>query len=270
MMLLELIKDSFDFIFPSSCELCGKMSTNSDLICNQCNPKNNKSLWLDYLKFDSDNEKQIIFSCLKCQEQTSNILLASAVCPICQISPLPVNKVRSIWHYKEEIEDLIKKYKYHSRIALADYFADVACKEIISKQLLSPGFPDVIVPIPSSKNILRKREFSHTYLVAKKIAAYFEIPCYPLLLKSRKTRRAQAKLSPEKRAKNMQNAFSVNNTLLQGKRILLFDDVLTTGSSISSAANALIKTNCSQIDVLTLARSANFSKNRILASLLKA
>lgn len=266
-MLVQLLKNTFEFIFPTHCNLCDSKTENNQLLCAECLPQKNNSLWLSYLKFDSKKEQQI-FSCIKCQELTTNIFLNSAICPICQIYPLPLRSLRSIWYYKEEIETLIKKYKYHSEMVLADYFADIACKEILRQQLFSPGFPEVIIPLPSSKKILKKREFNHTYLVAKKIAAHFEIPCYPLLLKSIKERLTQAKLLPEKRIKNMKNAFIVKGKLLQNKRILLFDDVITTAASISSAAESLKNSNCAQIDVLTLARSPNFSKNRVRANLL--
>ncbi len=267
-MLIKLLKTILEFIFPIKCEICGQRTENKELICRQCDPQKNSSLCLNYLKFNSKNASDRIFSCLKCQEPTTNIFFNSALCPICQIYPLPLRHLRSIWYYKEEIEELIKKYKYHSAMALADYFAKIACKEIVSQQLFSPGFPEVIIPIPSTKKILKKREFNHTYLIAKKIACHFEIPCYPLILKSNKERLAQAKLAPEKRIKNMKNAFIMKSTILQGKRILLFDDVITTAASVSSSAESLKTGNCAQIDVLTLARSPNFSKNRVKANII--
>jgi len=111
--------------------------------------------------------------------------------------------------------------------------------------------PDLIVPVPVHRTKLRMRGFNQAAFLAEKLGDYTGIPVrQKLVLKIRKTK-SQKKLSAVQRRKNLEEAFLVNEDVL-GKRILVVDDVYTTGSTIDAMASCLKKKGASAVYFLTV------------------
>ena len=120
---------------------------------------------------------------------------------------------------------------------------------------------DVIVPIPGSPETQRARGFHHTALLAERLGRMVAIPTQEILFSSGK-RKPQVRLSPGDRQKNAENCFKALPGGILGKRILLVDDVTTTGYTAEAAALALLKEGALEVDIVTLARSPHFTNLR--------
>ena len=115
---------------------------------------------------------------------------------------------------------------------------------------------DLIIPVPLHKNDLKKRGFNQSALLGKIIGDYFSIPIGESFLIKKKIIPFQVNLSKKEREKNILKAFSVEKPEeINGKNILILDDVFTTGATVEECAKELIKSRANNIFVLTLART---------------
>jgi len=206
--------------------------------------------------------------CPACKEQIR--FLTGSLCPICGIaffdSPAPdhlcgncleskpyFSLARAVASYETLILDLIHQFKYGRNItvgsALASFMAEFC-------------FPDfdfaeysLILPVPLHIRRLRERSFNQALILAQAIEKKYQIPVNFSLLKRRKFTLTQTGLDKKEREKNMKGAFAVTeNAKIEGKNIILIDDVYTTGATINQCAKPLIKAGAGKVAVLTLAR----------------
>ncbi len=115
---------------------------------------------------------------------------------------------------------------------------------------------DCIVPVPLHRWRLWRRRFNQAALLARPIAEGAELPFLPQVLARRRATRTQVGLSRAARAENLAGAFSVPKAgaaHIAGRRVLLVDDVRTTGSTGNAAARALLRGGASSVDLLTFA-----------------
>ena len=105
---------------------------------------------------------------------------------------------------------------------------------------LPSGEEEIIVPVPTDPARLRRRGYNQAELLARELAKLLDKPCLPLLEKTRETRPMHG-LRPEERRANVLGAYRLccEGKLVAGKRILLCDDILTTGSTLSECARML-------------------------------
>ncbi len=150
--------------------------------------------------------------------------------------------------YEGILAEAINLYKFHGikRLAgpLAEFLTD-----------FDPAGIDVVVPVPLSITGLRNRGFNQSLLLAKAFSDKKGIPLVMNgLMKCRETG-PQIGLSAKERAKNLKDAFSAPRRF-DGMRVLLVDDVMTTGSTANECAKQLLKAGAGDVSVLTLARAS--------------
>ncbi len=117
----------------------------------------------------------------------------------------------------------------------------------------TPTAPTTLCFIPASKKSMRKRGFDHAELLARSLAQITALPCAALLM--RPHTHDQRALSRHERAENMSGAFAVYKGMRVPKRVLLIDDVCTTGATLMSASDALKAAGCKEVHCLTFART---------------
>jgi ComF family protein len=114
---------------------------------------------------------------------------------------------------------------------------------------------DGIVPVPVTGKTLRERGFNQTLLMAKSLSKHLQIPLKIDILSKTKETRPQIGLGARERAVNLKNSFEVRDRLHK-TRLLLVDDVMTTGATARECAKTLMKAGAAEVVVITLARSS--------------
>jgi competence protein ComFC len=114
---------------------------------------------------------------------------------------------------------------------------------------------DVVVPVPLHPTRLRRRGYNQAALLARELGAEIDRPVEENVLKRIKATAPQVDLNARERQENVRNAFEAVDASLAGKRVLLVDDVRTTGSTLESASSALLRANVSSVWAYTLARA---------------
>ena len=177
---------------------------------------------------------------------------ALAVCSKCQKEKKrPWLDAVSLFHYRGSGRELILKFKSGSSPEIARPLGKLGAQAIEKS-----GFRfDAIVPIPLSFRSQWKRSYNQSLLVAQQISAQLGIPVIEAL-KCRIRHRKQAMLNRRERWKNSGDRFlAVKPELFAGKRLLIVDDIFTTGSTCTAAAKVLLKSGSREIYVFTCART---------------
>jgi ComF family protein len=115
---------------------------------------------------------------------------------------------------------------------------------------------DYLIPVPLHSSRLRERGYNQSDLLAADISDELSIPCLRQVLVRARNTRSMTALSPLRRRRNVADAFRViPGTDLQGKHIVLVDDVFTTGATADACARILVLAGCAEVHVLTAARA---------------
>ena len=114
---------------------------------------------------------------------------------------------------------------------------------------------DTIIPVPISKKRMKERGYNQSLLIARELSKYAKIPLQANCLFKTRNIIEQSKLNKEQRKENIQNVYELKNgEILTNKRILLVDDIYTTGSTVNECAKILQQAKTEKIDVLVVAK----------------
>jgi len=116
---------------------------------------------------------------------------------------------------------------------------------------------DLLVPVPLHRRRLLWRRFNQANALAEVISKTSKVPCDPFVLTRKKATASQVGLTRTQRAENMQGAFAVPDAekiKIEGRALLLIDDVLTSGSTLNAAARVLLRAGAARVDALVFAR----------------
>jgi len=174
-------------------------------------------------------------------------------CGICRKSRPHFTKHIYLGPYEGTLSDVIRLFKFKKKVALAYPLSYLLCRKI--KDI--PDI-DIIIPVPLHPRRLRFREFNQSLLLSKLISYHLNRPVLKDVIIKNKDAPPQISLDGDKRRKNMRNAFSVKEGFsISKKRVLLIDDVFTTGSTVNECAKILKKSGADSIFVLTLVMANN-------------
>ena len=216
-----MIEKILEQIFPTVCGMCGKLY--KEPICNKCKAK---------------IDKQII-------------------CKI-QYKYLGNEFVKYIYlfKYEEELRKILLSYKFKEKIYLYEFFVKIILKNKKLYQFL--GKYDIIIPVPIHYKKMKYRGYNQCDLISKEIVKKTEKLQYKndILIKIKNNLR-QSSLKSEERKNNVKNVYTIkdlekNKLEVQNKNILLFDDIYTTGNTVSECIRTLKKLNPKSIGVLTI------------------
>ncbi len=156
----------------------------------------------------------------------------------------------SLYRHKGVWKDAVIDYKYEGCKQFYIQFS-LMLKELILDEYAGEHF-DVYTSVPMHKSKILKRGFDHIKLLAKETAGLTGVPYSPLLRQT-VLNRTQHTLNRVERAKNVHDIFSCTDTeLVKGKHILLFDDIITTGSTLSECCKALLDSGADKVDCVTI------------------
>lgn len=249
-----LLRHAVRFFLPAHCAACGVPLTTDPvpLFCTTC--------WdmIAPLK---------LTRCSQCDRPLpSPVALTHSPkhrCHHCTVRPPAFEKAWTLYPYLPPLQDAICLFKYRGKVSLAKPLG-----RLILNALPSSLKADLIIPVPLHPTRLREREFNQSLLLADQVAKHTSLPLSFTNLIRTLPSEPQRTLSRKERLKNLRQAFAVHRpALIARKRVLLVDDVFTTGTTANECAKALRKAGAETVCVLTLARTIESSviPDRILA-----
>ncbi|MGB8251687.1 MAG: ComF family protein [Anaerolineaceae bacterium] len=219
-----------DWVYPPVCISCGK---SGERWCSSC---------------QALVERVGVKYCSKCGKRNFKGIL----CQECKNHNPVYTALRSYGLYKDPMRQAILRVKYHRDLGLGEILADLL-RQLLEEQ----GWQlDLVIPVPLSPAKLRERGYNQVELFARPLAWTLGLPYHDQILQRTREDTSQVNLSAEDRRKNVMKAFEVSDPhCLCGKRVLLVDDVATTGSTAEVCAGVMLKGGANSIYVATLARS---------------
>ena len=242
-----LVDGLMSLFFPADCLLCGKNlePLNRSFICLDCWKK---VKWLPSV------------CCVRCGRPLSFVsdknLNYPSVCLDCRENPPHFKRLFSPTVYQGVIAEAIKLFKYNGKRGIIRGFIQIIDASIHRFNLTSLGL-EAIVPVPLHSTKLRERGFNQAKELAKVISRYLNVPVWSDYLIRVRYTRPQTKLRRKDREENMKRAFSIRKGAKnrgKGKRILLVDDVYTTGVTLNEASYEM-KKDGAEVFSFTLARA---------------
>lgn len=227
-LLQRLISAGLDLLYPPRCVGCGQIGT---FWCDSCDA----------------NTSYLTGPC--CRICGSPRPVQGLLCRGCQADPMPLF-VRSAAHYAPPITRPILALKYPPTRGLAAFFAH-RLHQIYVRVSWSV---DVIVPVPLSDSRQKKRGFNQGELIGREFARLAKVPQHAALLRRIRRTPSQVGLTPIERRDNLESAFEARPEV-SGARVLLIDDLYTTGATLRACSNALLDPRVRHVHGLTVARA---------------
>ncbi|MGE5557367.1 MAG: ComF family protein [Bacillota bacterium] len=190
--------------------------------------------------------------CAKCGKPLRLGSQDQPYCYLCRTERYFFGKVRCAAVYDGIIKQLLYRLKYYGESYLGEKLGDLLAERI--KGDWGCYFYDLIVPIPISAGKIAERGYNQAALLASGVAEFLRKPLAGEALIRHKETLSQNELSLPERKKNLQDAFlTAKPAQVAGRRILLVDDIFTTGATLSYAARELLKSGAGSVDALVLA-----------------
>ncbi len=237
------LKNLLNLLYPRTCIACGQDICNADpytLFCDHCAAAVIRLP--DHL-------------CFVCNEPFISDAATSHSpnhrCGACRENPPPFLKAITPFLYEGPLATAICQFKYQKKPHLA-----IPLAVLIAEDIAKISF-DYVMPIPLHPSRLRSREFNQSLLLAKQIAVTLSRPYFiDAMIRIRKTP-PQVGLSRKERDENIKGAFLVpQQNEIKDRRILLIDDVYTTGATLREGARTLMAAGAKEVMVATIARMA--------------
>ena len=180
---------------------------------------------------------------------------SASLCLECIRRPPPFSGARSFGYYSTEMRHAIHEFKFEGRRPLVKLLAPLLAEAFFECSQREDF--DLITSVPLHIGRKRKRGFNQAELLGRTLGRIIGLPDLQTLRRVTDTQ-SQVCLSDAQRHENVRNAFSCErSSQVAGKRVLLIDDVMTTGATVASASQALIKCGAERVSVLTVARAVH-------------
>lgn len=187
--------------------------------------------------------------CFRCGRPWPLVIDDAGLCDMCQAGKYPFKIARTVAFYEKIMRDLIPRFKYEGEKHLALPLGTLMAYSYLSIRELRGA--DALVPIPMGKERLASRGYNQSLLLTQRIAHYTGLPVWQGLKRNKEVL-PQSGLGKEERWENMKGAFKAKAAT--GKKLLLIDDVFTTGATVAEGSKALLQKGALWVKVLTLAR----------------
>lgn len=212
-----MLKLILDLIFPENCLFCG---SSEELFCHYC-----------------------------LQKQKTSVVASKKI--LNKVSGIKQVIVASDYQ-QQQLAKLIRHYKYHGIYRLAQPLAEIliACLEVQKFNNI-----DLVLAVPLHKKRQIRRGFNQAELLAKNISQHFSWSISDKVIVRKFNTVAQVKLNKDQRKQNVIGVFEVlDKKIIKNKRILLVDDVITTGATLSECAKILLKNGATEVQAIVIAQ----------------
>jgi ComF family protein len=235
----ELFQAAVSLLYPPTCTVCRKQVRAGEYLCDDC-------------------ERNIVRItppfCETCSEPFDGSINTTFACANCAHRTIHFDAAVAAYRGRGIVRDVIHEFKYNRQIYLRHLVARWLGYALLDRRLRSRRF-DIIVPVPLHPARQRERGFNQAALLSELLSRQTSIGCSALLKRIRYTT-TQTALDRSERMENLHNAFRLRkNADVRGLRVLLIDDVLTTGSTLSECARVLKRAGATSVHAATAARA---------------
>ena len=220
---MSILEQILEYIFLPNCGVCGKIEKG--YLCKNCEKELKKYVY--------ENKKIIIDDGDLKKERKIHI--------------------EHIFKYSELVRKLIIQYKFNDKAYLYKTF----CEFIVKQEKIVDFIKsyDIIIPVPIHKLRMRERGYNQSILIAKELAKKCGVDVFTNVLIKARNNKVQSTLSKSEREENTKDVYKLMNPeKINNKKVLIFDDVYTTGTTVKSCINEIAKGKPNTIGILTLAR----------------
>ncbi len=213
---------------PQACALCAA-PTGTALICAAC----------------AGALLRLPQTCPRCALPSAE----GGLCGQCIADPPAFDRSQAAFVYAFPLDRLVQSFKYHGTLAYADWFA-----QAMLEWRARPPAADVLIPVPLARRRQRERGFNQALEIAKPLSRWTGIPLLADSAIRVRDTPPQASLPWSERAKNIRGAFACA-TGLAGRRVIVIDDVMTTGASLEEFAKTLKRAGAASVENWLIART---------------
>lgn len=236
-MLAKYTNIIFNLLFPLKCEICHKelSLTATRRICPGC--------WHN-IQLITDRY---------CQRCGKPMQVETALCVDCYANEnLYFGRIRAAGIYAGNLREAIHRFKYAGRSVLGSELGELLLSTY--NRHFSFYAPDYILPVPLHKKQRRKREYNQTELLAHYLGRRCNVPVFGDELMRVKETKPQFELNKRERRENVRDAFTLSRKrCMENKKILLIDDICTTGATLNECAQVLCEHGVAEVNGLVLA-----------------
>ena len=231
-------------VFPAACRICERLLTRASRIpiCDIC------------LGSFAPLPEKICVTCGRPLEAYPLREGEALLCPACKTGQYEFDRARSYAIYEGALIRAIVLLKFEEMTPLGHWFGE-RLAELVRRgeeELAA----DVVVPVPLHRQRQRERGYNQADLIARPLARRLGLPCRPVLLVRTKPRPDKLHLSLEERWSSVRGAFAAKpGSRVDNLRVLLVDDVMTTGATLDACARALRQAGARTVIGLTVARA---------------
>lgn len=235
----QFLYSLLNILLPPRCLICNIIVSQTGSLCADC--------WQE-IEFNTSPH------CAICSHPFTYDIGELALCGSCIQKTPPYARIHTVFHYNEKSRTLVHNLKYGDRTHSALYFAQWMARA--GKASLEQA--DMLVPVPLHPLRLLKRRYNQSALLANAISRQCHVPVYPQLLIRTRHTPSQAGLSSKERQRNVRGVFKLHPnyvTLVRNKHIIIVDDVMTTGATVTACTKILLKAGAKKVTILTLAKT---------------
>ena len=229
-------------LFPRHCPFCNQLLPYPEILCKSCRAR------LPLIGQPT---------CFRCGKPLGDE--HQELCYDCRIFPKSFDQGLALFLYNSMTRSSIVAFKYHNQRYLSDFYVEGICR--VHLRQLKEWHLQAIIPIPIHKNKRKKRGYNQAGLIANQLALRLNLPCYTDLVLRNQDTLPQKQFSPQARLNNLKKAFGLNPrytdslnhlTILELKRVLLVDDIYTTGATMESCTRLLKSAGVEKVYIYSL------------------
>lgn len=236
-----ILRGLADILFPPACVVCDKL-LEGDLHFSFCPACFSKVRFISHPL------------CPRCGLPYFTETESDHLCGDCLSRKQYFTSVRSLGVYETSLLKAIQRFKYHGSLHAGEALGSLMAA--LSHQTFDDGQYDVLMPVPLHIQRLRERGFNQSLVLARAVASRFSVELDFMTLRRTASTAPQTGLKKEERAANVRGAFKLEEGhRVKGKKVLVIDDVYTTGSTVRECARILTRGGAERVGVLTLARA---------------
>lgn len=237
-------KSLLDIFFPPSCIICGKL--NKNFICEKCEKR-----FYRYKKFNIIDNQKLIKDKLNLNIKAENFIQKYY---LDGDNRYYWEKLFYCFEYTGIVRKYMIKYKFNGAAYISNFFARQILKNKKASEILK--LYDIIISVPMDKEKKIKRGYNQTELITQIISKELEILEGKNILFKLKGAKTQSTLNKENRKTNIKDVYFVNNNInIRNKKIILLDDIYTTGATVNEISSKLKEAGAKEILVLIIAKN---------------